>query len=221
MYYYEQSDGNGDWTDLIDFHYYLNTTNSIEAFDSSVEDHMDMSILIRAMVVESFMLGSDNSASGANFYTYHRSGSSSSKDQWILFDADFDECFAFDPVTNEPTEADPDIIRFFSYNSSDYEDNCPLYDMMLSTSSKYRNQYFQIYKSFVTAIFGSESKQQPSERYADMMQFLLPWIKRDQLWQMSFGVSTEEFILDAERSIANLPLRYNDILNQLDNLMSK
>jgi hypothetical protein len=220
MYYYEQSDGNGDWTDFMDFQYYFNTTTSITTFDETVEDHMDMSILMRAMIVESFMLGTDNSASGANFFTYHRSGSSSKKDQWILFDADFDECFAFEPDTNQPSEANPDIIRFYSYHSSKYEDNNPLYDMMLSTASKYRKQYLELYKTFVTATFGSQSKQQPTERYAAMMQFILPWVKRDQLWQMSFGITTQEFVLDAERSIANLPWRYEDVMKQLDSLLT-
>ncbi len=219
MYYYEQSDGNGDWTDIMDFQYYLNTTTNISVFDATIDDHLDMSTLIRAMIVESFMVGSDNSASGANFYTYHRSGSSTSKDQWVLFDADFDECFAFDPVTHEPTEADPDLISFFSYHSSDFDDNCPFYDMMLSTGSKYRKQYLEYYKSFVTAVFGSQSKQQPSDRYAAMMQFILPWIKRDQLWQMSFGITTQDFVLDAERTIANLPGRYQDVMKQLDSYL--
>jgi hypothetical protein len=68
--------------------------------------------------------------------------------------------------------------------------------------------------------FGSQSKQQPTERYAAMMQFILPWVKRDQLWQMSFGITTQEFLLDAERSIANLPWRYEDVMKQLDSLLA-
>ncbi len=52
-----------------------------------------------------------------------------------------------------------------------------------------------------------------------MMQFILPWIKRDQLWQMSFGITTQDFVLDAERTIANLPGRYQDVMKQLDSYL--
>ena len=85
-------------------------------------------------------------------------------------------------------------------------------------SQKYRKQYLQYYKIFVSATFGSASKQQPSERYAAMMQFILPWIKIDQFWQMS--ITTQDFVLDAERSITNLPWRYEDVMQQLDNLLA-
>ena len=73
----------------------------------------------------------------------------------------------------------------------------------------------------MSAVFGSQSKQQPADRYAAMMQFILPWIKRDQLWQMSFGITTQDFVLDAERTIANLPGRYQDVMKQIDNLLAE
>jgi len=71
LYYYEQSDGNGDWSDFIDWLYFFNRTND-EEFENQLEDRVHVDSLLKQMVVESFMLASDNLASGANYYTYHR-----------------------------------------------------------------------------------------------------------------------------------------------------
>jgi spore coat protein CotH len=213
MYYYEQSDGNGDWTDFIDWLHYFNTTHN-DAFAASVTDYIDVNILLRMMAVESFMLGSDNMARGANFFTYHAQDTTDSK-KWILFDADFDECFAYDPTTMQPNKANPDIMVFFVPNTTNFDKINPVVTQVLAIP-KYYQQYLNDYKTFANAVFGSASKQQPTNRYAEMLEFILPWVTRDRLWQMSFGIDVKEFILDAERTIANLPRRYDDVLTQIE-----
>jgi len=224
MYYYEQSDGNGDWTDFIDWLYYFNTTHN-DAFEKTIPDYIDINGLLRMMAVESFMLGSDNMASGANYFTYHLQNTSSnvpyaSQTKWMLFDADFDECFSYDPVTMQPDNADPDILSFFITGpENNYDDQNPLVNQLLAIP-KYYQQYLDDYKTFANAVFGSASKQQPTNRYAEMLEFILPWVTRDRLWQMSFGIDVKEFILDAERTIANLPRRYNDVLTQIEKYSS-
>lgn len=215
MYYYEQSDGNGDWTDIIDFYYYLNTTSG-DAFTSSIEGRIDMSTMLRAMIVESFMLGSDNSASGANYFTYHRSSSSgdaSAKNKWVLFDADFDECFAYD-VDSNAFEQETDILTYYDYSGSNYGDVSPLYVNTLRTP-KFRSTYLQYYKQFMESTFGRDSLQSPTERFDALTAFILPWVERDRFWQVSRGMTAATFLEKAEITLANLPVRYEDVMQQI------
>jgi len=80
---------------------------------------------------------------------------------------------------------------------------------------EYNKTYVEYYETFLTAAFGSESKQQPQSRYSSYLQFLLPWVKRDYLWQISFGMTVEQFTIAAENSITQLGLRYQNVLAQL------
>lgn len=65
--YYEQSDGNGDWSDFISLLQWFNITNQ-EDFDEQIESKFNVTTILRQMAVESFMLASDNLASGQNYY---------------------------------------------------------------------------------------------------------------------------------------------------------
>ena len=47
---------------------------------------------------------------------------------------------------------------------------------------KYRNKYVDYYLTFLNAIFGSDSIQQPTIRYGEAMQFILPYVRKDYLW---------------------------------------
>eukprot|EP01031_Cornospumella_fuschlensis_P034135 gene34135-41320_t len=220
MYYYEQSQGNGDISDMVDWYLYLNTTSG-QAFLDTIEDHVDVDTLLRAMVVESFMLATDNFQSGNNFLSYHRAptdGHESLSQQWVVFIADFDECFVFDPVTHQ-TEKPTNILAFWEPCSWEFEDYNPLISQLLfhpTVATKYRDKYFSYYAQFVNAVFGASSAEQPTERYGSMLQFVLPWVTRDKLWQMSFGISAEEFLVDAEFTIANLQRRYEEVKSQLE-----
>ena len=53
--YYEQSDGNGDWTDFIDFLHFFNSSTDAD-FITLVESRIDVNSLLKQLVVESFML---------------------------------------------------------------------------------------------------------------------------------------------------------------------
>ena len=92
------------------------------------------------------------------------------------------------------------------------------YDPLLSrllAIPDHNASYVDYYNTFLQGVFGSSSAQQPTARYSAMLQFVLPWVRRDLLWQMSFGVTPEDFEVDAEWTIANLPLRYQNTLAQL------
>ena len=165
------------------------------------------------MVVESFLLSSDNLASGNNLYVYHLTDPDM-PDQMALVTYDFEGVFIFDKKTNEPTQ-DPDIFSFFlTLDESNYEEINPLVNRLL-TNAKYNATYMEYYNTFLTSIFGSESKEQPADRFAELLQLTIPWAARDRIWQMSYGITIDEYILVAERSIANLPIRYENVTAQL------
>lgn len=218
MYYYEQSEGDGNITDMVDWYYYLNTTSG-QSFLDTIEEYVDVSALLKAMVVENFMLATDNLQSGNNFLSYHRAptnGHESLAKQWVVMIADYDECFVFDPVTHE-TNKPTDILAYWAP-----EENFNYYNPLISqllfdptVAAKYRDVYLSYYAQFIDAVFGEKSAEQPTERYGDMLQFVLPWVSRDKLWQMSFGITAEEFLVDAEYTIANLQRRYQQVKGQL------
>lgn len=250
MYYYEQADGNGDWSDFLDLLYYFNTSEirrsksnfpkdlsakeKLSAFYDTIKSVMEVDNLLRGSVVESFMLGSDNMASGANYYLYHhdydKTGmtfSDGMTTRWSLFDADFDECFAFDPITLEPTETTTDIISFYVRDpavTSFSKVNPLMNGLLMDTASPFRVQYLQHYQKLLAHVFRIGPKQEkkaaevtyplPQERYASMMQFLVPWIRKDRLWQFSFNMTTEKFVNSAELSMRMLPLRAQNAYEQ-------
>ena len=209
MYWYEQSDGNGDWTDFVDWLYFFSNNTADVDFYSDVENRIDVKSLLKQMVVESFMLASDNLASGANYYTYHNCDD---KNLWSLIEFDFDECFKFDPITKLAEEMTENVFEFF--DDDDVEERNPVVMRILNYQS-YNETYQNYYRTFLTKVFGSESKQQPQARYAQMMQLLLPWVARDKIWQLSFGVTPSQWVLDAELSIEMLGARYQTVSEQL------
>ena len=212
MHYYSQECGNDDWTDFISWLEFINVTSDNEFMDK-VDKYVDTDTLLRLMAVESFLLASDNLASGNNIYIYHQT-KDDVEDQMCLFTYDFESVFSFTSDTNEPKQ-DPNIFTFFLTLDDSYDDTNPLlYRLLLS--DKYRDLYVQYMDTFLTSLFGTKSPQQPAERFAALFQFVLPWAARDKLWQLSYGITVERFVLVAEQTIANLPLRYQNVSAQLD-----
>lgn len=203
--------GNNDWSDFINVLAFVNASSDSD-FKKHLNDLLDVNQLLRLMVVESFLLSTDNTASGNNFYFYH-STEDSTPDQMSLITYDFDDSFKFDE-NNQP-KADYNVFTFFlTLNLSDYDDINPLYNRLLYVPD-WNATYAQYYETFLEGVFGSGSPEQPSERYAGAFQFVLPWVAKDLTWQLSFGMTMEDFIMDAERSIANLPLRYANCSAQI------
>lgn len=116
--------------------------------------------------------------------------------QWMLFEFDFDECFAFDPETRQPSETSAEIIDFYLERSSQ-EDLNPLVAGIL-TNPAYNTTYLSLYRDFLVSIFGSNSSTQPSSVYSAYFNMLAPWIERDYLWQSAVGLTYEQFVLDAQ-----------------------
>jgi spore coat protein CotH len=213
MHFYDQTVGNNDWTDFIDFLYFINCTSDADFLDG-LETRINVDHLLKSMGVESFLLSSDNIAGGNNMYFYHQT-EGSAKDQMSLFTYDFESVFIFDKSTNEPTQ-DPDIFSFFlTLDRTDYEDVNPLLNRMI-TLGQHNETYLEYYSTFLNSVFGSDSKQQPADRFAAILQFLYPWAARDYLWQMSYDITPDQFVLVAERSIANFPLRVDNVTAQLE-----
>jgi len=175
---YEQTDGDGDWTSFIDWLQYLNEA-SYEDFATTLEDRVETDSLLRNMVVESFMLATDNLASGANYYAYELTNG---EGKWQIIEFDFDECFNIDVETGEPIDANQNVFKFFAREPTDSNYN-PLLSRMLSID-QFNSTYKQYYNLFLSHTFGAESSLQPSTRYASMLDFILPWVDQDKLWSV-------------------------------------
>lgn len=80
---------------------------------------------------------------------------------------------------------------------------------------KYNETYQEMYKQFLDATFGSESPTQPTVLHGNRMQFVLPWVEKDLLWQLSNGMSSTDFILYSEYTIDLLTQRHYNITMQL------
>jgi spore coat protein CotH len=204
LFWYEQSDGDGNWTDFIDWLQFINLSSDA-TFAKEIEQRVGVTLLLRQMMVESFMLASDNLASGANYYTYHRTSAPTA--QWEVIEFDFDECFDFNDGKNQ------NIFQFFSDKST--SELNPMVNRILNIPSF--NETFKVeYSEFLGAVFGSTSQQQPTFRYSGYLQFILPWVVKDKLWQVALGMTPSDFILDAENSISHLDLRYQEVAMQLN-----
>jgi hypothetical protein len=82
---------------------------------------------------------------------------------------------------------------------------------------KYNETYQEMYADFLDEVFGSESKKQPTALHGERMQFVLPWMEKDQIWQLSNGLNSSQFIAYCEYTIDLLTERYHNITLQLQN----
>jgi hypothetical protein len=209
MIFYEQCDGNGYWQDLIDWLYYFNTT-SLTQFDETVEAYLDVSSILKQMIVESFLMAEDNFEDGQNFYTYHHD-SSINKKKWSIIEFDFDECFKKDNSVNNS------IWDFFANHLDEgyYSAANPVITNLL-LSSKYKSQFISYYKKFLSTLFGLNSSEIPSKRFNIMKKFITPWLEQDKSWLMSFDMTMDQFNYDASDTEARLIARYENVLSQLE-----
>lgn len=160
------------------------------------------------MVVESFMLADDNFMRGQNYYLYHLDNKNAPPNQWQLIMYDFDDIFYF--YSDDP-QHDVVLYYFKDLNATEYN---PLTNNLLKIPS-YKEKYFSYYDKFLTTVFGSTSHIQPAVRYADIMQFILPYVAKDKLWMLSYGMTTSKFVEASEKSVMYLGLRYNEVFTQV------
>jgi len=72
QYSYELSSSvTDDWSDLVDILSYLNTTTDLEQFQNTIEDRIDVDMLLKGLVIESFLMGVDGYLDGHNYYFVH------------------------------------------------------------------------------------------------------------------------------------------------------
>lgn len=248
MHWYDQSSGDGEWTDLVSFLQFLNQSSDAQ-FLESLDSRVEVPSLLKQMVVESFMLASDNMAQGANYYLYalQNQGQSQRKLQgsweqdaqkWKVIEFDFDECFSFNEETHLQDDGLPlNVFDYFTFANMgpDYKERDPLLYRMLNID-QFNQTYKEYYHVFLEGVFSPfpdrsyslnlnmtvpraesiQPKQPPVDRYKEYLQLILSWVKRDRLWQISFGISAEEFFADAVRTMTNLDRRYKDVGSQLE-----
>ena len=175
---YDLVSGTQDWSDLVQFLAFVNTSSDAD-FAAHLGEHIEVESLLRQMVVESFLLAGDSfGPSGQNYYLYHREG----VEQMQLVEVDFDEIFAFESSGAALEPAMPaDIYTFFLVPDKPEHYN-PLLLRMLALD-QYRQQFQGLYKQFLEGIFGPASRIQPSQRNAQRLAFVYDWIARDKMWQ--------------------------------------
>jgi hypothetical protein len=219
--YYEQESGDGNWSDFIDLLYFFNSTSDLE-FYNKISNQIELTSLLRMLTIESFMLATDNIASGNNYFLYHKSNDKNqsinpySLSQWIFVTFDYDECLSIDDNLI-PNEITTDIFLFFDKSISDPDEADPLLIRLLNIK-KYKDIYINNYNIFINNVFGKNTLQHPSKRYSLYLDFAYPWICKDKLWQITFGMTCSQFYYDAIKTIKYLPIRYQNVSNQLFNL---
>jgi spore coat protein CotH len=212
---YEQKSGDGDWSDLVDFFYYLNTSSDSE-FEKTIEDHMNTDQLLRNMIVESFMLGTDGmTRNGRNFNLYHLRDNDH-PERWTVMDYDFDISFEWKLETGLPYigVAWLDVFGFFIKSPTDPKYN-PLVNRLLAIPH-YNETYLRMYSQFTEALFGSKSPKQPAVLHGERMQFILPWVQKDKMFYLSSGMTAEDFVRTAEYTCQKLNERYVNITMQIN-----
>jgi hypothetical protein len=210
---YEQRSGNGDWTDLVDFFAYLNQSTDNE-FAETIEDRMYTDQLLRNMIVESFMLGTDGmTRNGRNYNLYHLQDDKHPK-RFTVMDYDFDLSFEFkDDGTPYIGNQYLDVFGFFVRAPTTKNYN-PLVNRLLAIS-KYNSTYLSMYSQFTEGLFGSLSPKQPSILHGERMNFILPWVQKDRMFYLSSGMTVEEFVRKAEITCQKLNERYVNITMQI------
>lgn len=208
---YEQNSGNGDWADLVEFLAFVNATSDAEFYDS-VEERLGVNNLLSFMIVESFLLQSDNFAKANNFGLYHRRKEGKSA-QMQLIEWDFDQTLEMvDGVWAAPTN----IFEFWGSRGATWPD-ANILPMRILASAEYNQTYAVNYRKFLTALFGSDSAQQPVDHFTQQAQFLYDSWAQDKLLQLCYGLyNASDFILYAERTRTQLLDRYLDVMAQLD-----
>jgi hypothetical protein len=213
--------------DFVDFLSLWNSSYSTVAeFEKNVESYLDINLFLKFLMIETFVLDEDHLGYGNNYNIYHRSNNADKdlKDQRIMFYGDFDEMLDFKEYPNYPVwpflypeSCTADILTYFTVNThrdSDYDYFNPITTLIFQ-SEKLVEKYISYYKVFLEGIYGSNSPQQPSYRYSELTQFLYPWVAKDKIWQISFGMTADSFVLLSQQTINALNWRYRNVTAQI------
>jgi hypothetical protein len=225
VYKYELDLGQGVWQDFIDVLYYVNTTTG-QQFEDTVNDIINTDNTIHNMIAESFMMPDDNIQHGANFGFYHRTKASKSS-QWSYVVYDFDDWMWFNATSDKPM-ACPDILEYWLEDPlkdkgqvGSWFDYNLLQRRMLLESPKYYQMFLDHYNTFLTALFGASSKQQPADRLLQYAEFIFPWYKRDKLLTLAYDPEGTLFLQGMRKSYDRLQARFVDVRDQLQALAQK
>jgi hypothetical protein len=225
QYYYEQSQGDGNWTDFISWLSILQQTahnddpHQQKKTLDNLKEIVHVDLLLKSMVVESFLLANDNMGSANNYYAYHRTSKKHSN-QFVVFDFDFDACLYYN--SRKQFYADTDIMGFwnrtFGEEDDPYNNVNPLIFSLLQLRPDYRADYLTYYGQFLRAVFADSLSpdRQPSQRFASLMQWTLPWISKDLLWTVGSGWTASDFVSTSEYLAQYLNQRYVDVAHQIE-----
>ena len=213
QYNYEQSFGNGNWSDFFDLLYFVNTTHAAD-FDQVANNWLDVSNYIKSLIVENFFIAKDNYRAGQNYQFYHLHDEAGAyPNRWLLVEYDFDESFYFESI-GVPSDSQTGLFSYFLFNQTTDDNFNPLSSNVLLNPT-YAATYTRLYKQFLASTFERGIVSSPMRRYKAMLEFVLPWVRLDRIWQSSYGTSDSTFESIAVNTTMNLEWRYLNISQQL------
>lgn len=207
---YQQNMGSSDWTAFVNLLGFFNQS-SPSAFASGIEDLISVKSFLNYMLVESFLVSSDNMCTGNNFGLYHRTKASKA-DQWQLIEHDFDQAFMFS--ADGAYEAPSSIAEYWGTQGKSWPDVNILAVRLLQVKD-YEEEFYGNYGLFLEQLFGTKSRQQPADRYATMAQFIYQAYADDRTLAVASGRSPSDFLNSVQMTIKQLGVRFLDVQQQL------
>jgi len=199
---YEVGQGNGSWTDFIDFTKFLDKSTDTD-FYRNLPDRFDLGNFLRQCAVETFLVNSDGYLwNGNNYYLYHDPVSK----KWVKFTYDYEESLSKLSLRS--------VTAFLLHHVIAY----PLVRRVLNHAEYMKQLKLDFVKILIHTFGPTEySAVKPTERYAAYVDFLRPLMQRDDLWHLSTGHApgTDIFYDDAKVTIEFLNIRATETWQQL------
>lgn len=214
---YQQIQGD-DWTPFVNLLQFFNESSSSD-FQAHIEDYMGVKNLMNIMMVESFLISGDNMCHGNNYGLYHRTKSSKEL-QWQVIEQDFDRSFYYYyDENNTLTYKEPyDIVSYWSDRNNTWP-NVNILPVRVLQVAEYYQTYYENYLTFLDKTFGSQSKQQPTDRLAVLGQFIYQAYADDQTLYIASGKNATDFMNSLEKTIPMLTQRYVDAIKMVQDAL--
>jgi len=199
--HYDQAEGDGDFSDLVELITFINTTTPTE-FYTDLPNRFAIDRFVHTCIVESFLQNEDGWLIEANNVQMAR-GTADDKQLWTMISFDFDDVFYPAPA---PLNIH-DYVRYM-FDRSNLTRRVFAWD----ASPNYNATWQRDFKQFLNATFGPAGSIDPSARHATYANFVEPYLARDQMWTISTGLRIADFSVAADITGSLLRTRYTDVL---------
>lgn len=213
-YTYQQVGGTGNWTDFIDFLRFLSVSSEAD-FQRSTREWLNVDVLMKTLIVKSFLFGANPRKWDRSLTLYHLTPSNrlSVEKGWLFLEDGFD-----DHLSGSSRSHVVDETIFFQNDEKSLLNALP---SRLLSIPPLRRLYVELYIQFISVTFGmktataDESTPDSLSRFTSLLRFLEPWITTDKLLQVSYGATPAQFHQTAMETLDSLRLRYEVVLAEL------